>query len=118
MKIALLAPLWETLPPKAYGGTELVVYILGEELIKRGHDVTLYATACSKTSAKLKPLIEYPMRALDVKTPIHFELKAIAEIIKDHKKFDIIHNHMGSQLFPFINLINTPVVTTLHGAFI
>jgi len=118
MKIALLAPLWETVPPIAYGGTELVVYILCEELIKKGHDVTLYATACSKTSAKLKPVIQEPMRKSNVKFPIHCELKAISELGKDHKKFDIIHNHMGYQLLPFADFMDVPVVTTLHGAFV
>lgn len=118
MKIALLAPLWETVPPKAYGGTELVVYILCEELIKKGHDVTLYATACSKTPAKLKAMIQSPMRKLGVKFPIHYELKAISELIKDHNNYDVIHNHLGYQILPFVDLMNKPVVTTLHGAFV
>lgn len=125
MKIAQLAPLWETVPPKAYGGTELVVYNLCEEFTQRGHDVTLFAAGDSKTSAKLHPLIEKAMRESGltmqesgVRNAIFHELKAISKVIEVSDEFDIIHNHMGYQFLPFINLIKKPVVTTLHGAFV
>ncbi|OGH98763.1 MAG: glycosyl transferase [Candidatus Melainabacteria bacterium GWF2_32_7] len=118
MKIALMAPLWETVPPKAYGGTELVVYILCEEFVRRGHEVTLFASGDSKTSATLMPIIEKSMRELKVKNPFNYELQAIAKLLECWQEFDIIHNHMGYQFLPFVNLVNIPIVTTLHGAFV
>jgi glycosyltransferase involved in cell wall biosynthesis len=118
MRIALLAPLWETVPPKAYGGTELIVYILCEEFTKRGHEVTLFASGDSDTSAQLEPILEKSMREVNIKSPISYELRAISRILERSSEFDIIHNHMGYQFLPFINLVNIPVVTTLHGAFV
>ncbi|MEI7474872.1 MAG: glycosyltransferase family 4 protein [bacterium] len=118
MRIAQLAPLWETVPPKTYGGTELVVQILCEEMVKKGHEVTLFATADSATSADLVPVIDAPMRELNIKNPIYHELQAIAEVMKRSKDFDIIHNHLGLLFLPFAELLDIPVVTTLHGAFL
>ena len=109
MKIAQLAPLWETVPPRKYGGTELVVYILCEEFAKRGHDVTLYACGKSDTSAKLES---------GVKSPILYELQTISKLLSNRDDFDIIHNHMGYQFLPFIKDLKVNVVTTLHGAFV
>lgn len=117
MRIAQLAPLWETVPPRTYGGTELVVHILCEEMTKMGHEVTLFATGDSKTSADLVPIIEAPMRQLGVKNPVYFELQAIASVMERAEDFDIIHNHLGVQFLPFLEMLNIPVVTTLHGAF-
>lgn len=118
MKIAQLAPLWETVPPKTYGGTELVAYILCEELIKEGHEVTLFASGDSNTSAKLVPIIDTAMRQSKVKSPIQYELKAISQVLQCWDEFDIIHNHMGYQFLPFTKLVEIPVVNTLHNAFI
>lgn len=118
MRIAQLAPLWETVPPKAYGGTELVVYILCEEFTNKGHEVTLYASGDSKTSGNLEAIVEKSMRESNVGSPINYELRAISKILEDQGKFDIIHNHLGYQFLPFANLLDIPVVTTLHGAFI
>lgn len=118
MKVALLSPLWEAVPPKTYGGTELVVHQIGEELVKKGHDVTLFACGVSNTSAKLISCIETPMREAGVTCPQYYESKSICQVLERAAEFDIIHNHLGFQLLPFANLINTPIVTTLHGAFI
>lgn len=118
MKIAQIAPLWETVPPKTYGGTELVAYLLCEEFVKRGHEVTLFASEDSITSAKLEPIIKKPMREAGIEYPLYHELKSISKILERSKEFDVIHNHMGYQLLPFAGLINIPIVTTLHGAFI
>ncbi|MDD3149666.1 MAG: glycosyltransferase family 4 protein [Candidatus Gastranaerophilales bacterium] len=117
MKIAQLAPLWESVPPKTYGGTELVVHLLCEEFIKYGHDVTLFACGDSKTSARLEAVIKKPMREMNVEIPSFYEIDSISRLLKRHREFDIIHNHIGYPFLPFTNLITTPVVTTLHGAF-
>lgn len=118
MKILQVAPLWETVPPKKYGGTELVVHLLCEELVKRGHEVTLFACGDSRTSAKLETCVDKPMRESNIKVPMLKELSLIAKVIDRAEEFDIIHNHLGYQMLPFINKIKAPVVTTLHGAFV
>lgn len=118
MRIAQIAPLWECVPPKAYGGTELIVYLLCEEYVKQGHEVTLFATGNSSCSATLEPIIDNSMRELDIKYPIYYELQSISKILERCKDFDIIHNHIGFHLLPFANLIDVPIVTTMHGAFI
>lgn len=125
MKIAQFAPLWETVPPKKYGGTELVVYILCEELIKRGHEVTLFASGDSKTSAKLEPIIEKPMREAGILNLSCYESiiscyenMAMAKILGMKDEFDIIHNHLGPAFIPFAQALDIPVVNTVHGAFI
>jgi hypothetical protein len=66
MRIAQIAPLWECVPPPAYGGTELVVSLLTDELVRRGHDVTLFASGDSETLAKLEPGCEKALRPLGV----------------------------------------------------
>lgn len=118
MKIAQLAPLWETVPPKKYGGTELVVYILCEEFIKRGHEVTLFASGDSKTSAKLEYVLEKPMREAKILNVSCYENKSIAQLIKMRDEFDIVHNHLGPSFIPFAEVLNLPFVNTLHGAFV
>lgn len=118
MRIAQLAPLWEAVPPKTYGGTELVVQVLCDGLVKKGHEVTLFATGDSSTSADLVPIIDLPMREIKTKNPTSFEIQAIAAVMERSKDFDIIHNHLGSIFLPFAELIETPVITTLHGAFL
>jgi len=118
MKIAQLAPLWESVPPKTYGGTELVVYSLCEQFHKKGHDVTLFACGDSRTSVELDACIERSMREMGVQIPTYYEMESIANLITRADEFDIIHNHMGFQFLPFMRLIKTPVVTTLHGAFV
>jgi len=117
MRIAQVAPLWECVPPKTYGGTELVVYILCEEYARRGFDVTLFATGDSTTSATLEPIIKTPMRKQNIKYPIYYELQSISRVLGKWEEFDIIHNHIGYQFLPFAGLIDIPIVTTLHGAF-
>ena len=118
MRIAQLAPLWETVPPKKYGGTELVVYILCEELTKRGHEVTLFATGDSTTSARLEAIIEKPMRESGHLCVSCYESDAIARVISQKDDFDIIHNHLGPSFMPYGEALNLPFVTTLHGAFV
>ena len=121
MKIAQIAPFEEPVPPKKYGGTERIVYHLTEELIKKGHNVVLFATGDSKTSAKLLPIFPRALRSIKIgqnlKAREAYKLIGLAKVIEILLKenFDIIHNHIGWRFLPFIKILKTKVVTTLHG---
>jgi glycosyltransferase involved in cell wall biosynthesis len=117
MKIALLAPIAEKIPPTAYGGTEAVVYTLAEELHKRGHDVTLFAAGDSEVSCKLVPIAEKSIGSkMAESTRDALTLIAIAEAVGHFQrdKFDIVHNHTGARALLLKSLIPSPMVTTLH----
>lgn len=115
MRIAQVVPLQVAVPPKAYGGTERVVYNLTEALIRLGHEVTLFASRDSQTSAKLVPMID---RALcfnpdvDV-TALHTAM--LEDIYRQADQFDVIHSHLDYLTLPFIDRTATPTVITLHG---
>ena len=121
LKIAQVAPFEESVPPKKYGGTELVVYNLTQELIKRGHKVYLVAAGGSKTDAQLLPVFPRPLRtypeAQDIDTRNSLKFIGIGKIMQYLKNLDvdIIHNHIGWRLLPFSPLLKAPLVTTLHG---
>jgi len=121
MKIAQIAPFEETVPPKKYGGTERIVYHITEELVKKGHQVVLFATGDSKTSAKLLPIFPQALRITkigqNIKAREAYKLIGLAKIIEILLKenFDIIHNHIGWRFLPFIKILKTKIVTTLHG---
>lgn len=118
MRIAQIAPLWERVPPPAYGGTELVVSLLTEELVRRGHDVTLFASGDSITQAQLVSVHSSALR-LDslVKEYGIYEMLQLTEVFERADEFDIIHSHVGCAALPYCNLIKTPTVHTLHGIF-
>src|SRR5690348_6801263 len=105
MRIAQLAPLWESVPPKTYGGTELVVSMLTETLSQEGHEVTLFAAGDSQVSRhkniRLIPMVKKPLRAMKVsiEEAIICELRALEYLIEVSGEFDVIHNHMGYQIF-------------------
>lgn len=119
LRIAQIAPFWFSVPPTDYGGTERVVSYVTEELVARGHDVTLFARSDSVTRAKLvSPLPD------DVTKQIQFfcdpSYHAInsyvnAEVFKRAGEFDIIHSHSGFFSFYFSDLVKTPVIHTLHN---
>lgn len=116
MRIAQVAPLYESVPPRLYGGTERVVWWLTEELVRRGHEVTLFASADSRTSARLVPCAARGLR-LDERPPdpvmAHVaELGAVADRLDE---FDIIHCHADFPAFLLGRLARTPCVHTLHG---
>jgi len=118
MKIAQIAPLIESVPPKKYGGSERVVHALTEELVKRGHDVTLFASGDSQTSAKLISVYHRALR--DAKTkdlygPNVLTMLNIGLAYSKSDEFDIIHDHNGHLSLPTANISLTPVVMTLHG---
>lgn len=116
MKIAQISPLYESVPPKLYGGTERVVAFLSDALVDLGHEVTLFAAGDSRTKAQLIPVCEQALR-LDPscvdQLAHHFIL--LQEVIDRVDEFDLIHFHIDYLHFPFSSLLNIPYVTTLHG---
>jgi len=117
MKILQVAPLWEDVPPKTYGGTELVVHILCEELTKRGHEVTLIASKTSKTMVNIDAPINKNLREMNSLMPGFYEDLSAVKTIELSGNFDIVHNHAGLPLLPYHKFLKAPMVTTLHGAF-
>jgi glycosyltransferase involved in cell wall biosynthesis len=125
MRIAQVAPLWELVPPATYGGTELVVHLLTEELVRLGHEVTLFAATGSTTKAKLIESCPAALRALEEEfkedkthsNVISYEMGMIGDVMKRARQgdFDMVHNHVGFQMLSFADFIDTPVVTTLHN---
>jgi glycosyltransferase involved in cell wall biosynthesis len=120
MRIAQIAPIVERVPPKKYGGTERMVHALTEELMKRGHDVTLFASGDSVTSAKLESV--YPRGIREAKMKDIYGLNpwtllnlGLAYELQD--EFDIIHDHLAPVSLPVANMASTPVVMTMHAAF-
>ena len=115
MRIAQLAALIERVPPKRYGGIERFVHYLTEELIRRGHDVTLLATADSVTKGKLVSSAPHPLREMHVADTASFTLLNVAKAYNNAKDFDIIHNQLDYYALPTAHFSPTPTVTTLHG---
>ncbi|MBD2102778.1 glycosyltransferase family 4 protein [Leptolyngbya sp. FACHB-261] len=118
MRIAQVAPLWERVPPPAYGGIELVVGLLCDELVRRGHEVTLFASGDSISLAKLEAVHPRALR-LDaaVKETAIYEMLQLSRVYEQASEFDIIHSHMGCAALAYANLVKTPSVHTLHGIF-
>jgi glycosyltransferase involved in cell wall biosynthesis len=118
MRIAQVAPLWERVPPPAYGGIELVVALLTDELVRRGHEVTLFASGDSISLAKLESVHPQALRLdSNVKEYSIYEMLQLSEVYGRANEFDIIHSHMGCAALPYAKLIKTPTVHTLHGVF-
>jgi glycosyltransferase involved in cell wall biosynthesis len=115
MRIAQIAPLYESVPPKMYGGTERVVYGLTEELVRRGHEVVLFASGDSRTSAQLVPCSVKGLRLSDVRDHMACTIREIGRVARVARKFDLIHNHIDYFAFPYARMLATPVVTTTHG---
>lgn len=116
MRIAQVAPLWESVPPKLYGGTERIVSYVTEELVAMGHDVTLFASGDSETTARLEAICP---QALRLNTGI-FNRDAPLIMLQEKglgsaHDFDIIHSHLDFTGFPLARRNPVPVVTTLHG---
>ncbi len=116
MRIAQVAPLYERVPPVLYGGTERVVSSLTEELARRGHDVTLFASGDSRTAARLVPAVARALR-LDPEAPdpTAAHVLQLAQVFERAGDFDIIHCHVDCPAFPFGRLVRTPTLHTLHG---
>ncbi len=116
MRIAQVVPLQIAVPPHAYGGTERVVHNLIEGLVRLGHDVTLFATGDSKTSAKLVPMLDKALR-FDPEHDVNaFHISMLEEVYTKYAaQFDVIHSHLDYLTLPFLHLTRTPSVITLHG---
>jgi len=116
MRIAQIAPLHEAVPPKLYGGTERVVSFLTEELVAQGHDVTLFASGDSVTSARLRPVWPKALR-LDpsVRDTIAPHMLMMEEVYRQAADFDVLHFHMDYWPFSLFGRQRVPFVTTLHG---
>src|SRR5690348_13798562 len=116
MRIAQIAPLAEAVPPKLYGGTERVVFWLTEELVEMGHEVTLFASGDSVTSARLEPCSPKALR-LDRNPPDPMLVYAamLARVAEQAERFDIVHAHLDWIHIPLLTCLGVPFVTTLHG---
>jgi glycosyltransferase involved in cell wall biosynthesis len=117
MRIAQVAPPVERVPPTAYGGTERVVSTLTEALVRRGHDVTLFASGDSVTSARLVPTVDralwHDSDAADDFLP--FWAITLGKLASRLADFDVVHNHLDFLAYPLSRLSGRPIVTTLHG---
>lgn len=116
MKIAQVAPLFERVPPVLYGGTERVVSFLTEALVREGHDVTLFASGDSITSARLIGVSPRALR-LDprVEDPVAHHTILLDRVARHAREFDLVHFHTGYLHFPVSRQVGEPNVTTLHG---
>ena len=116
MKIAQIAPLMESVPPRLYGGTERVVSYLTEELVALGHDVTLFASGDSITGADLVPCCKSALR-LDAEAhdPIPHYMIMLDKLMRTAEQFDVLHFHIDYLHFPLLRGLESRAVTTLHG---
>ncbi len=120
MRIGMIASLPESIPPQKYGGTERVIYHLTEGLVARGHDVTLFASGDSKTSARLISVVEKALRKTDTKDIYGFNTPSMLNIgvaYDMQDQFDVIHDHNPHLSLPTAQIARTPVVLTWHGPF-
>ena len=116
MRIAQIAPLYESVPPRLYGGTERVVSHLTEELVRRGHEVTLFASGDSLTSARLvspcPTALRLNSRCID---PLPYHIIALDQVARRADLFDVLHFHSDYCHFPLSKSLHLPSITTLHG---
>jgi glycosyltransferase involved in cell wall biosynthesis len=115
MKIAQIAPLVESVPPPRYGGTERVVGWLCDELVRRGHEVTLFASGDSVTSATLVPCAARALRHARVTDHTGLTIRMLGDAFERASEFDLLHSHVDFLAFPFTRLVERPVVHTIHG---
>jgi len=116
MRIAQVAPLYESVPPKLYGGTERIVSYLTEELVQQGHEVTLFASGDSLTQAELVPICPQALRLNDkCIDPVAHHIVMIDSVLARRREFDIIHFHIDYLHFPMTRETGTTTLTTLHG---
>ena len=115
MRIAQIAPLAEAVPPKLYGGTERVIWWLTEALIDLGHDVTLFATGDSRTSARLVPCAETGLRLAGINDHTASLIAMLERVLGLADQFDILHFHIDFLHFPAFRPLAGKCLTTLHG---
>lgn len=116
MRIAQVAPLYESVPPILYGGTERVVSYLTDELIRQGHEVTLFASGDSLTEARLVPVCKQSLRlAPGCIDPLAHHLLLVERVLDEKENFDLIHFHIDYLHYPRSRNENVVALTTLHG---
>lgn len=116
MRIAQIAPLYECCPPKQYGGTERVVSYLTDELVRLGHDVTLFACGDSSTPARLVNCADQALRSNPaVRDPLPYHIMMLDEVCRRADEFDVLHFHTELLHFPLIRRLSQRTITTLHG---
>ncbi|RJG07226.1 glycosyltransferase family 4 protein [Noviherbaspirillum cavernae] len=116
MKIAQFSPLFERVPPKAYGGTERIISYLTEELVRRGHEVTLFATGDSSTDARLVSAVDQPLRQeVGRQSWLAYYAMQLDQLAQMAHSFDVIHFHTEYMHFPLARMLGVPHVTTVHG---
>jgi glycosyltransferase involved in cell wall biosynthesis len=116
LRIAQVAPLFERVPPRLYGGTERVVSYLTEALVALGHDVTLFASGDSETSARLVTACPRALwRDADVRETLPHHVRLMELVFSDVSRFDVIHFHNDYLHFPLVRRHRCPSLTTLHG---
>ncbi len=115
MRIAQIAPLVESVPPTLYGGTERVVSWLTEELVALGHEVTLFASGDSQTSAKLQPIVPRALRLAGVHDCTPYNIIMLDKVAARHHEFDVLHFHIDFFHYPLFRGLAHKIVTTLHG---
>jgi len=116
LKIAQIAPLMESVPPRLYGGTERIVSYLTEELVGLGHEVTLFASGDSITAADLVPCVPKALRLdVSVRDPIPYYMLMLDRVRQRVDDFDVLHFHIDQFHFPLFRPIAGHTVTTLHG---
>jgi glycosyltransferase involved in cell wall biosynthesis len=117
MRIAQISPLYESVPPKLYGGTERVIAHLCDALVEAGHEVTLFAAADARTRARLVPVRDQAIR-LDpnpFKSDLAAHLHALNEVLRRRDEFDLLHFHIDQLHFPLFERVASRTLTTLHG---
>jgi glycosyltransferase involved in cell wall biosynthesis len=116
LKIAIVSPLFESVPPKLYGGTERVVSYLTEELVQQGHRVALYASGDSLTRAQLRASSARGLRLdRDCHDPLAHHMIMLDEVARCAPEFDVVHFHTDYLHFPLLRHLGRPALTTLHG---
>lgn len=115
MKIAQIAPLVESVPPTLYGGTERVVSWLTEELVRQGHDVTLFASGDSVTDARLMPIVPKSLRLAGIHNSTTYNIIMLDQVARMADQFDVLHFHIDFFHYPLFRNMAHRTVTTLHG---
>jgi glycosyltransferase involved in cell wall biosynthesis len=116
LRIAQIAPLYESVPPRLYGGTERIIAYLAEELARRGHQVTLFASGDSTVQVPLKAGSTNALRLSGLDhLATSFHLPMLSQVYDRAGRFDLIHSHLDYWSFPLARLVSVPTVSTMHG---